>query len=174
MGLLPPKHFVKGEAAEWLEIKVWGWGCAAHPWAWWLPRSFHAVAAHCKPPVVFRYLLTWTKCWGNGMGQWLRAQRKVSVLQKGAACCRNAQQRVSVPLAIVGVSIRYSNSILAQREVLFIICNGLIAAPASSGTSMGSSLRAGSGSALRGEPGSDTAQGRAMSAVRAGTHWAPR
>lgn len=41
-----------------------------------------------------------------GLGQWLRARRKVSVLQKEASCYRNAQQKISVPHAIVGVSIR--------------------------------------------------------------------
>lgn len=110
------------------------------------------------------------------MERWLRAQRKVSVLQKGASCSRNTQQRVSVSLAIVGVSIRIWQQHFGTVGSVVHHLERVKSSPSLWHQAPPWDHHCGQGlrSAWRGELGSDTAQGRAMSGVRAGTRGAPR
>lgn len=66
----------------------------------------------------FRYLLTWTKCWGNGHRERCQCSRK-KLLATGTP-----SKKYLCLLPLLECPSGQSNSTLAQWEVLFIICNG--------------------------------------------------
>lgn len=98
-----PKIYVRGGAVRWLER----WNLELEMCCLSLGMVIRGLRLHCEEvaahqntPMVLMYLLG-QNAEAVDMEQWLRVQRKMSVVQNRAPCCRNTQQRVFFPLAIV-------------------------------------------------------------------------
>lgn len=75
---------IPGRRDSWAPLTLWGSGCSSED-----PNGLNV-------PSSLDEMLR-----GYWRGKWLRAQRNMSVVQIGAPCYRNSQQRVFLPLAVV-------------------------------------------------------------------------